>query len=388
MNWRTTRKKLVSTSAIILVPEIALTSQLVDEFRHEFKNVLVVHSKQTEAERHHIWTEALDAATPTIVIGPRSALFAPLAPIGLIAIDECHEPSYKQEQSPRYSALLPAVCLVHTTKQNLCSVVPHQTSATITRPTCRTRPIFTLPRPARNNAQKPDVELVDMTKRGAFTKHRFISDNLITQITSTLTEGTQTLIFHNRRGTASTTLCENCGWQAGCPRCFVPLTLHADSHTLMCHICSMSSRVPTSCPECGFADVIHKGIGTKLIESELKKLFPKARIARFDGDTDTNETLEKRYSDVYNGDIDIIVGTQVVAKGLDLPHLRTVGVVQADAGLSLPGLHITRTHFPASQPGRWPRRAERAFYKGNRPELPAHPPSRCRWGIAKLPRVL
>jgi primosomal protein N' (replication factor Y) len=178
--------------------------------------------------------------------------------------------------------------------------------------------------------------LVDMTKRTSFKRHRFLSDDALEKIEQSIASGKQVLLFHNRRGSAPTTLCENCGWQAGCPHCFVPLTLHADTHQLRCHICNFTTRVPTSCPECGSASIIHKGIGTKLIETEITRLFPKLSVARFDGDTDAQETVEKRYNELYDGSINIIIGTQVIAKGLDLPLLATVIVVQADAGLSLP----------------------------------------------------
>lgn len=323
-------------SVIVLVPEIALTSQLVGEFQHEFENILVSHSHQTEAERHQIWRQALAADYPQVVIGPRSALFLPLASVGLIVIDECHEPSYKQEQSPRYSALTTARILSesHGAKLVLGSATPLVTDYYLAKKA--KRPIISMPTPAHPDRKPPVVTLVDMTKRGNFTRHRFFSDQLLGGLDATLAAGSQALIFHNRRGTTSTTLCENCGWQAGCPRCFVPLTLHADRHQLVCHICNTSMAVPTSCPECGSADIIHKGIGTKLIESELQKIYPAKRIVRFDGDSDTTQTVEKLYGDLYSGAIDIIIGTQVVAKGLDLPHLRTVGVVQADAGLALP----------------------------------------------------
>jgi primosomal protein N' (replication factor Y) len=157
---------------------------------------------------------------------------------------------------------------------------------------------------------------------------------LITGITETLKAGQQVLIFHNRRGSAPITLCDHCGWSAACPRCFIPLTLHTDEFRLRCHLCNHVERIPTSCSECHHADIIHKGIGTKRVEEELKKLFPAARIARFDGDT--KDGVDVHYQRLYDGDIDIIIGTQVVAKGLDLPNLRFVGVVQADSGLSLP----------------------------------------------------
>lgn len=323
-------------SVIILVPEIALTSQLVEQFAQHFDDVIVAHSRQTEAERHILWQTALDSTKPKIIIGPRSALFIPLASIGLIVVDEMHEPSFKQEQSPRYSALRVAGILghEHVAKIILGSATPPIAEYYLASKT--DQQIIAMTHPARPDTVKPHIELVDLTKRQNFSRHRFISNTLFTQIETTLAASKQALIFHNRRGSAPTTLCENCGWQAGCPRCFVPLTLHADQHTLRCHICGFSDRVPTSCPVCHEPSIIHKGIGTKLIETELKKLFSKATIARFDGDSDAEDTVDKRYSELKNGDIDIIIGTQVIAKGLDLPNLRTVGVIQADAGLSLP----------------------------------------------------
>lgn len=323
-------------SVIILVPEIALTSQLVAEFSQHFEDILLTHSRQTEAERHLTWLEALRSDKPRVAIGPRSALFLPLSNIGFIAIDECHEPAFKQEQAPRYSALRAGHVLAeaHQATLLLGSATPSIGDYYLAEST--KRPILRLPTPAVTDSVKPSIQLVDMTKRANFSQHRFLSDALLASIKKSLEAGQQVLLFHNRRGTAPTTLCEHCGWQAGCPRCYIPLTLHADQHQMSCHLCGTSSRVPTSCPECHSADIIHKGIGTKLIESEITKLFPSARIARFDGDTDARDTADKRYQELYDGSIDIIIGTQVIAKGFDLPKLRTVGVIQADAGLSLP----------------------------------------------------
>lgn len=323
-------------SVIILVPEIALTSQLVDEFSHHFEDIILAHSRQTEAQRHIAWREALTSPTPRVVVGPRSALFLPLKNIGLIVIDEAHEPSFKQEQSPRYSALRAASILAkyHDAKVILGSATPAIADYYLAEQS--NRPIIRMSKRARTDAVSPTVQLVDMTKRAHFKKHRFLSDKLLVQLEEAFAGGQQALIFHNRRGSASTTLCENCGWSAICPRCFIPLTLHADLHHLRCHICGLTEKVPTSCPECGSTDILHKGIGTKLIESELRKLFPNKTIARFDGDSETGESVEQRYKDLYDGTIDLIIGTQVIAKGLDLPKLRVVGVIQADAGLSLP----------------------------------------------------
>lgn len=141
------------------------------------------------------------------------------------------------------------------------------------------------------------------------------------------------------------TICEDCGWQALCPNCYLPLTLHADDYTLSCHLCGHSEKVPTSCPECHHAGVIHKGFGTKLLESELSRLFPEAKIARFDGDNKKSEDLAALYDDVKTGNIDVLIGTQTLARGLDLPHLATVGIVQADAGLALPDFSAEERTF-------------------------------------------
>lgn len=323
-------------SAIILVPEIALTSQLVSEFENHLEDVVVTHSHQTEAQRHHVWRQILLSETPQVIIGPRSALFMPVKSLGLIVIDESHEPSYKQEQSPRYHALRAATFLASQTHAKL--IFGSATPAVVDYYLAQRadRPILSMPERAVKGAQAPSIELVDMTKRSSFTRHRFLSNQALQQIEQASSSGKQVLLFHNRRGSAPTTLCEECGWQAGCPHCFVPLTLHADSHELKCHICNFTTHVPTSCPQCNSASIIHKGIGTKLVESEVRRLFPKLNIARFDGDSSSTETVDQRYRELYDGTIDIIIGTQVIAKGLDLPKLSSVIVVQADAGLSLP----------------------------------------------------
>lgn len=331
-------------SVIILVPEISLTSQLVSEFSSYFSNIILTHSRQTEAERHLTWLEALQSAEPRVVIGPRSALFMPLTNIGLIVVDEFHEPSFKQEQAPRYSATQLASILAseHQARLLLGSATPSVADYYLAQH--NKRPVINLPQPALASA-RPETSLIDMTKRQNFTQHRFLSDGLLKSIDESLANNQQVLIFHNRRGSTSSSLCEECGWQATCPHCFLPLVLHADHFRLRCHVCNYEEFVPTSCPECGGADIIHKGIGTKLIESELKHLFPKVSIARFDGDNSRHDSLDQRYQEVYDGKISIIIGTQTIAKGLDLPHLGLVGVVQADAGLSLPDFTASERTF-------------------------------------------
>lgn len=334
-------------SVIILVPEIALTSQLVAEFTNHIPNILVTHSSLTESQRHTIWLEALHSKKPRVIIGPRSALFTPFYKLGLIVIDECHEPSYKQEKSPRYSALRTASVLAqyHGAVCVFGSATPSIQDYYLASSKQNKSAVVVMDKLAKQNAILPTVEMVNMTVKSNFHRSYFLSTTLLAAIETSLANGHQSLLFHNRRGSAPITLCENCGWSAACPNCFTPLTLHTDKHILRCHICNHTEKVPTSCPACGHASVIHKGIGTKRIVEEVTKLFPEAKVARFDGDNETNETLDKQYQALYDGDIDIIVGTQVIAKGLDLPKLRTVGVVQADSGLALPDFQSSERVF-------------------------------------------
>ena len=323
-------------STILLVPEIALTGQLVRVFREVFgKRVILLHSQQTEAERHLIFEEILMSEEPLIVIGPRSALFAPVESLGLIIIDEEHEGTYFQENAPKYSAIRVASYMARTAGVSLIlgSATPTVEDYYIAS---KQGSVVELTEKAKTTAVKPEITLIDFKDRGKFSKNKYFSSPLLLAIEANLAAGRQTLIFHNRRGSSPLTICEDCGEEILCPNCFLPLTLHADEYVLQCHTCGFSERVPVSCPKCGAPGLVHKGFGTKLLETELVKLFPKARVRRFDADNKKGETLNAVYSEVRDGEVDILVGTQTLAKGLDLPQLATVGVVQADAGLSLP----------------------------------------------------
>ena len=323
-------------STILLVPEIALTSQLVQIFQEFFGGrVVVLHSKQTEAERHLIFNSLLGATEPMIVIGPRSALFSPLSNLGLIIIDEEHEPTYYQENAPRYSAIRVASFMAKTSGFNLIlgSATPTVADYYIAK---QKNSLTELSVKAKDSATRPEVSIVDFKNRDNFSKNRYFSDKLLASIRDNLENGRQTLIFHNRRGSSPLTICENCGEEMLCPICYLPLTLHVDNYKLKCHTCGFEKNVPKTCPKCNHPDLIHKGFGTKLLEEELKRLFPKAKVARFDADNKKGEGLEDVYEMVKNGKVDILVGTQGLAKGLDLPKLATVGVVAADTGLSLP----------------------------------------------------
>lgn len=332
-------------SAIILVPEIALTSQVIAEFSNYFSKILVTHSKMTESQRHQVWNEALYSTEPRVVIGPRSALFLPLNNVGVIIVDEAHEPSYKQDQSPKYSTLRVASMLgrFHKAKVIFGSATPNILDYYLANQSAN--PILKLTKPAREQCSSPKINLIDMKNKMYFKNHHFLSDVMINKIKETLEKNKQVLIFHNRRGSTNLTICKNCGWVAECEKCFLPMSLHIDKHCLMCHVCGNKKNIPTSCPKCQDANIINKGIGTKLIELELKKIFPAANIARFDSDNKEIESVNSRYDELYSGKINIAIGTQVVAKGLDLPNLRMVGVVQADSGLTLPDYNSNERIF-------------------------------------------
>ncbi len=275
------------------------------------------------------------SSAPKVIVGPRSALLVPEHNLGLIIIDEAHENTYYQENNPKYSALRLASFIASTLKITCLqgTATPNIVDYHLAK---KHNSLIELSEKAKTTAIDPHITLVDLKNRAHFCKNRYFSDQLLDNISENLQAKQQTLIFHNRRGSAPITLCEECGWQALCPNCYLPLTLHEDGYLLTCHTCEHQAKVPSSCPECHAAGVVHKGFGTKLLENELKRLFPKANVARFDADNAKTETLNALYDEVKSGKVDILIGTQTLAKGLDLPHLATVGVVQADSGLSLP----------------------------------------------------
>lgn len=362
-------------SSIVLVPEIALTGQLVRVFREVFgENIVLIHSKQTEAERHLIFNSLLEAEGPRIVIGPRSALFAPVADLGLIIIDEEHENTYYQENPPRYSAVRVASFMAKDLGVPL--ILGSATPTVEDYYLAKTRGgLVEITEKAKKEAVKPEIKLIDFKNRENFSRNRYFSNELLAEISRNLESGRQTLIFHNRRGSSTLTICESCGEEVLCPNCFLPLTLHADEFVLQCHTCGHSNKVPTNCPKCGVTGMVHKGFGTKLLETELRKLFPKARVKRFDADNKKGEGLEAVYTEVKAGEVDILVGTQTVAKGLDLPKLATVGVVQADAGLSLPDYLAEERVFQLltqviGRVGRGHLEEARVFIQTFRPEHP------------------
>lgn len=327
-------------STIVLTPEIGLTSQLATDFQKVFgKRVIVIHSQLSESVRHKLWLTILKEDKPVIIIGPRSSLFSPVQKLGLIIVDESHETAYKQDQSPYYHASLAASALGSFAKIPviLGSATPLVTDYYVAEQ--KKRPIIRMTQTATATAtieEKAKITIVDLRDRTKFTKKPHLSDDLITSMREALARKDQILLFLNRRGTARVVLCENCGWQANCPHCDTPLVYHNDTHSMRCHSCDFSGRPPISCPECKHPDIIFKSVGTKAIADEVAKLFPEARIQRFDTDNKKTERIEHHYDAVRAGDVDILIGTQTLAKGLDLPKLGLVGVIIADTSLFVP----------------------------------------------------
>lgn len=327
-------------SAIILTPEISLTSQLAQNFQKVFgERVVIMHSSLTPKSRQQVWLKVLRSTEPLIVLGPRSTLFAPVRSVGLIVVDEFHEPAYKQEQAPHYQAVRVASQLakMHSSVLVLGSATPLITDYYIAERL--KKPILRMRTPAREQTHDDatvDMQLVDLKDRNNFSRSHYLSDALINSIKQSLSNGEQSLLYLNRRGTARVILCTQCGWQATCPHCDLPMTYHHDVHMLQCHTCGFHQKVPTSCPDCGNTEIVFKVVGTKAIEEEVRKLFAGASVMRFDTDNTAAERFEKHYDDVRDGKIDILVGTQLLAKGLDLPKLTTLGVVIADTSLTFP----------------------------------------------------
>lgn len=325
-------------SALLLTPEIGLTAQLVRTLRQHLPYpVIVYHSQLTVAERRTIWLQVLMAKTPLVIVGARSSLFLPFTALGLLVIDEAHDSAYKQEQSPHY-ATQPLASQLRAYHQALLvmgsatpSIVDYHTAEQKQVPVLRMKSL------AKNSGyEQPAVVVVDLKERHFFTESSLLSDQLVTAIRQALVRQEQSLIFLNRRGTARVIICHACGWQALCPNCDIPLTYHADSHNLRCHICGVRTPAPVSCPECASADIVFKSVGTKAVASEVERLFPGARVRRFDNDNLKGERFALSYDQVKTGKVDIIVGTQTLSKGLDLPLLSVVGVVVAETSLYLP----------------------------------------------------
>lgn len=341
---------------IVLVPEISLTPQLIHRFARRFGDkIAALHSQLTDRERTNQWWEIVEGRK-SILIGARSALFCPVADLGLIIVDEEHEPSFKQDEKLKYNGRDAAVMMG---KMLNCPVVLG--SATPSLESWKNAQdgkyhLHTLRRRVANRAL-PDIEVIDLRhqksdddeKKKSIEKYShlpfWLSPDLYERMGEVLERGDQAALFLNRRGVAQMVVCPACGHTRECPNCDISLTLHAHSH-LICHYCDYHENFKTKCPDCKEGELEAIGLGTELLETDLTRLFPGKVIARADRDEiQSRADLEDLISRMETGEIDILVGTQMIAKGLDFPKLKLVGLVLADVGFNLPDFRATERSF-------------------------------------------
>ena len=343
--------------AIVLVPEISLTPQTVERFKARFSSgqlqtlVAVLHSHLSAGERHDEWHK-IRQGRARIVIGARSAIFAPVEPLGLIIVDEEHESTYKQEEAPRYHAR--DVAVMRGQMENAVVVLGSATPSMESFYNCKNGKFTLLELPERVDDQKmPLVRVVDMRQaasgaRGKEGSIPIFSPQLKEAITKRLERGEQTILFLNRRGYSTSLQCPKCGYVANCPNCSLTLTYHRPEQKLSCHICGHSERVPNVCPEpkCKNPAIRFAGTGTQRVEDILGKLFPHARIKRMDADVMRKKDDYRRVlGEFRHGDIDILIGTQMIAKGLHFPNVTLVGIIFADMALNMPDFRASERTF-------------------------------------------
>jgi primosomal protein N' (replication factor Y) len=333
--------------AIVLVPEIALTPQLVGRFRARIgERIAVLHSGLGEAARHAMW-KSLRSGDVRVVVGARSAVFAPVADLRLVCVDEEHDGSFKQEEGVRYNARDMALLRAHRAGATIVlgSATPSLASEHAVREGRLER--LRLPERARATAVLPKVEIVDLRRMGPGPSgHKLLSLPLHRALERTLGAGQQAIVFLNRRGFAPSVLCEECGKIVECPSCAVALTLHRSGRqTLRCHYCEYEMPLCTECPHCKSRRITEEGAGTERIEEAIGRAFPAARVARLDRDVAAGAKSERVLDRMRRGEIDVLVGTQMVTKGHDLPNVTLVGVLNADAALSLPDFRAAERAF-------------------------------------------
>ena len=323
--------------AIVMVPEIALTPQTVQRFASRFGDrVAVLHSSLSDGERYDEWHRIRSGAA-RVVVGPRSAVWAPVRDLGLIVVDEEHETTYKQDETPRYNARDVAVLrgAVEGAKVVLGSATPSLESWMNVR---RGKYAIAEMHDRAGAGTLPSVRLVEMRRDGERSGGGIFSAELLDAIRRRLVEGEQTMLFLNRRGYSRSVTCEACGAAVECPGCDLPYTYHRADSCLRCHVCGGWTHVPERCPACGAKALSYRGVGTQRVEAALVKCFPRARVLRMDADSTSRKSSHDDILGAFRrGEADILVGTQMIAKGLDFPKVTLVGVLNADSSLAMAG---------------------------------------------------
>jgi len=382
-------------SAIVLVPEIALTPQTVDRFRAVFGDrVAVLHSALSDGERLDAW-QALRHGQKRIAVGARSAVFAPLEQLGAIIVDEEHEGSYKNGETPRYHAR--EVAVVRGRQEGAVVVLGSATPSLESWRNAEAGKYQLLSLPERaGDARLPAVEVVDRRASSVVSRQReeaaragenaaraafrqVFSEPLEAAIGERLQRGEQSILLLNRRGYASFVQCESCGDVRECPNCSISLTYHRSPERLVCHYCQHEEVLQRTCPRCGGPPMKQRGLGTQQMERLLVERYPYARIARMDMDTTGGKWAHAEILDrVGAGEVDILLGTQMIAKGLDFPNVTLVGVVDADVGINLPDFRASERSFQllsqvAGRAGRGPKGGDVIIQT----RVPAHHAVRC-----------
>ncbi|MEW5719971.1 MAG: primosomal protein N', partial [Chloroflexota bacterium] len=362
---------------VVLVPEISLTPQTIRRFGARFKRIAVVHSQLSIGERYDTWRRCRDGLVD-VVIGARSALFAPLPNLGLIAMDEEHDPSYKQAEVPYYHAREVALELARRVGAMVILGDATPDVETYYRATRGAFTLLELPKRvlghravieseaaqfAIGNSQLatrevgveyrdaryldlPPVEIVDLRAELKAGNRSMFSRALQREMTRVLAAREQVILFLNRRGTATFILCRDCGHVFKCRRCDNPMTFHGSGDQLVCHHCNRRDRVPTKCPQCGGARIRYFGVGTEKVEAEIQTMFPKARTLRWDWDVTRGKASHEAILEKFTlRQADILIGTQMIAKGLDMPFVTLVGVISADTSLNLPDFRASERTF-------------------------------------------
>lgn len=328
-------------SAIVLVPEIALTPQMIDRFRERFgTDVVLWHSRMTARQRGDQWQRLLDGQS-RIVVGTRSALFAPVRDPGIIVLDEEHDPSYKQDQTPRYHARETAIARARLTNAVVVLGSATPSVESYYRAQAGEYALLTLPERVTPHPL-PRVTIIDMREQ----RSRAFSDPLRLALQRVVDKHEQAILLLNRRGFARVALCPLCGTAVRCAECVIPLVYHAESGQLICHYCNARRPIPDTCPACRKSPLKLRGAGTERIESELHRLFPASGIGRMDTDTTRGRDAHRKlYDSIKTQEIELLVGTQMVAKGLDIPEVTLVGVISADTALNLPDFRAGELTF-------------------------------------------
>lgn len=331
--------------ALMLVPEIALTPQMVYRFKSRFGNeVAVLHSGLSDGEKYDEWRK-IEREEAKVVVGARSSVFAPIKKIGLIIIDEEHESSYKQEETPRYHARDIAIWRAMYHK---CPVILGSATPSLESRARATKGVYTLLElnERANKNELPPVNIVDMREEMKQGNRSDFSQSLQAALRERIDRGEQSVLLLNRRGYSSFVMCRDCGFVLQCPNCDISQTLHMDTKTMKCHYCGHEERIPSTCPKCQSQSIRYYGTGTQKIQEELESLMPDARIIRMDVDTTrrkgAHEKLLNRFGEK---EADILLGTQMIAKGLDFPDVTLVGVLNADTSLGLPDFRSAERTF-------------------------------------------